>query len=72
MTHRFGSNYVLSSVLICVVLAMLISGALFAALWRSGGMTRTCGDVFKAARTALPHGAVFEKCPKVALPRHLA
>ena len=31
---RFGSNYVLSSVLICVVLPTLIYGALFAALWR--------------------------------------
>ena len=30
---RFGSNYVVSSVLICVVLPMLIYGALFAALW---------------------------------------
>ena len=30
---RFGSNYVFSSVLICVVLPMLIYGALFAALW---------------------------------------
>lgn len=31
--NRFGSNYVVSSVLICVVLPMLIYGALFAALW---------------------------------------
>lgn len=31
---RFGSNYVVSSVLICVVLPMLIYGALAAALWR--------------------------------------
>ena len=33
--NRFGSNYVFSSVLICVVLPMLIYGALFAALWLS-------------------------------------
>ena len=32
---RIGSNYVVSSVFICVVLPMLIYGALFAALWRS-------------------------------------
>lgn len=31
--NRFGSSYVVSSVLICVVLPMLIYGALFAALW---------------------------------------
>ena len=31
---RFGSNYVVSSVFICVVLPMLIYGALAAALWR--------------------------------------
>ena len=30
---RFGFNYVVSSVLICVMLPMLIYGALFAALW---------------------------------------
>ena len=33
--NRFGSNYVVSSVLICVVLPMLIYGGLLAALWPS-------------------------------------
>lgn len=32
--NRFGSNYVVSSVLICVVLPMLIYAALAAALWQ--------------------------------------
>ena len=32
---RFGSSYVVSSVLICVVLPMLIYGGLLAALWPS-------------------------------------